>query len=71
MFIRTVFVALFAFFIVPLVGCSDTPEVSSTAAYGKIVNHLPGLEEASKPFNFPYSEPGEHDHCVFKEDDFF
>ena len=70
MFIRIIFVTLLALSILSLVGCADTPEMLPEA-YGRIVKELPPLEEANKPFDFPYAEPGAHDNCVFKDDDFF
>ena len=68
--IRSIFVTLFVFSIVQFVGCADVPEVSS-ATYGRIVKEVPALDEAGKPFDFPYSDPGEHDNCEFKDDDMF
>ena len=53
-----------------LSGCADRPEVAPTA-YGKVLEALPTLAEAEKPFVFPYAGDDDHRSCVFKEEDFF
>ena len=51
-------------------GCVDRPELPP-AAYGTILDTLPRLDEATKPFQFPYAGENDHRNCVFKDEDFF
>jgi len=50
-------------------GCMDHPEVSPST-YGTILNELPALEEAEKPFPFPIEGNNDHQNCEFDEMDF-
>lgn len=54
----------------PMGGCADRPEMP-VQKYGTILNALPVLEEAEKPFPFPYSGDTDHSTCKFSEEDFF
>ncbi|MDR0520406.1 MAG: hypothetical protein LBH00_00985 [Planctomycetaceae bacterium] len=51
-------------------GCTDRPEVPPKN-YGTILNALPVLEEAEKPFEFPYSGDTDHRNCKFNDGEFF
>jgi hypothetical protein len=54
----------------PVSGCTDRPEVPPKN-YGTILNALPVLEEAEKPFEFPYSGDTDHRNCKFNDGEFF
>jgi hypothetical protein len=62
------FVFLFIAFFLSVLGCVQQPEVPRSS-YGTVVNTLPKLEEAEKPFDFPYSEGNDHRNCDFKDDE--
>ena len=51
-------------------GCADRPEVDPVT-FGRVVEQLPILAEAEKPFVFPYAGDNDHRSCVFNEEDFF
>ncbi|MCL2744641.1 MAG: hypothetical protein FWE67_12390 [Planctomycetaceae bacterium] len=61
---------LFLFCLPLLNGCADKPE-KPVSAYGKIRGTLPKLDEAEKPFDFPFAGETDHSKCVFNEDDLF
>jgi hypothetical protein len=61
---------LFLFCLPVFSGCADKPE-KSAAAYGKIITELPKIDEAEKPFDFPYANGTDHSKCVFNEEDLF
>lgn len=50
-------------------GCADRPELSPSA-YGTVLEELPVLSEAEKPFPFPVQGGDDHKNCVFNEMDF-
>ena len=64
------FLALLVGTVLFMSGCTDRPELSPST-YGTILEALPELEEAKKPFPFPLEGGNDHQTCVFKEDDFF
>ena len=63
------FLFLFAGFILLTVGCTDRPEVPMSA-YGNVLETLPVLEKAEKPFPFPLEGDNDHQNCEkdFKKD---
>ena len=52
-----------------LSGCADRPELSPSA-YGTVLDILPPLLEAEKPFPFPLEGDNDHWNCEFDEMDF-
>jgi hypothetical protein len=52
-----------------LAGCADRPELSPNA-YGTVLETLPSIEEAEKPFSFPMEGDNDHQSCTFDEMDF-
>ncbi|MDR0870931.1 MAG: hypothetical protein LBN39_09080 [Planctomycetaceae bacterium] len=65
---RYLFLSLFLF--LPFFGCTQQPDVSRSQ-YGTIVRSLPLLDDAEKPFIFPYAGDNDHRHCEFPDDDLF
>ncbi len=51
-------------------GCADRSEVNPST-YGKVVSHLPKLEDAEKPFVFPHAGDNDHRNCEFKPEDYY
>ena len=50
-------------------GCADHPEILPND-YGTILEALPSLKEAEKPFPFPMEGDNDHQNCKFSEMDF-
>ena len=67
---RTFTAVFLLLFCATLSGCADKPEVAPKT-YGKILDALPALTAAEKPFVFPHAGDDDHKDCVFKEEDFF
>lgn len=61
------FLAVSIGFILTLLGCADRPEVSPDA-YGTILQYLPDIEEAKKPFSFPMEGDNDHQNCSFDDE---
>ena len=51
-------------------GCADRSG-ADPKTFGRVVDQLPILADAEKPFDFPYAGDDDHRNCVFKEEDFF
>lgn len=62
--------SLLPLFFLCCAGCTQKPDVQRSA-YGTVVSALPHLDEAEKPFDFPYAGDNDHRNCEFPDDEMF